>query len=174
LSVARTIRPDLYILVRTRFVAEVEELTKLGANEVIPEEFETSIEIFARVLARFQVPRNVILDLVGRVRGDTYDMLRGPVRPRRSLTGGVGTLAGVELERLLIKPGSVAAGQTIAVLAVRSRTGATILAVQRGSEPHSNPAADFRLQAGDVVLVMGDQQALDAALALIDATAPVA
>jgi CPA2 family monovalent cation:H+ antiporter-2 len=52
-QVARRGNPRLHILVRTRYAAEVEDLLKLGANEVIPEEFETSIEIFAKVLHHY-------------------------------------------------------------------------------------------------------------------------
>ena len=53
--------PDSISSCRTRYHTEVDDLIELGANEVIPEEFETSIEIFARVLHHFQVPRNLIL-----------------------------------------------------------------------------------------------------------------
>jgi len=45
--VAREINTKLHIIARTRYVVEIPELTRLGANVVIPEEFETSIEIFA-------------------------------------------------------------------------------------------------------------------------------
>ena len=62
-SIARKENPQLYIIVRSRFVAEIEELIKLGADEVIPEEFEVSIEIFAKVLETYKVPRNVIYEL---------------------------------------------------------------------------------------------------------------
>ena len=44
-AIARSLNSNIYIIVRTRYVAEVEELRKLGANEVIPEEFEISVEI---------------------------------------------------------------------------------------------------------------------------------
>ncbi|MCV4600561.1 NAD-binding protein, partial [Escherichia coli] len=47
---ARILNDSVHIIVRTRYVAEITELYALGANEVIPEEFETSIEIFSRVL----------------------------------------------------------------------------------------------------------------------------
>src|SRR5256886_5968013 len=50
--IARGINPGVHIIARTRYVVEIPELLRLGANDVIPEEFETSIEIFARVLAR--------------------------------------------------------------------------------------------------------------------------
>ena len=42
---ARRMNPDLYIVARTRFITEVAPLRRLGANVVIAEEFETSIEV---------------------------------------------------------------------------------------------------------------------------------
>ncbi len=173
-SLVRSLNPNLYILVRTRFVSEIEELRKLGANEVIPEEFETSIEIFARVLHRFEVPRNLILDLVSQVRGDMYGMLRTPHAARRSLTGKIEALEGVEVESLYLKPESTAAGRTLVELELRQRTGASVLAVQREGVVQPNPAADYRLESGDVLLVVGDQAAIDAALAFVDPSAPAA
>jgi CPA2 family monovalent cation:H+ antiporter-2 len=47
---ARQFAPDVFILARTRSVKEIDELYAAGANLVIPEEFETSIEIFTSVL----------------------------------------------------------------------------------------------------------------------------
>lgn len=173
-SVARSLSSDLYILVRTRFVSEIEELRKIGADEVIPEEFETSVEIFARVLDRFDVPRNVILDLVGRVRSGMYDMLRGTEPVRRSLAGSIDKLEGVNVDRLLLKEDSPAVGRSLAELDLRNKAGVTVLAIQRGVDANSNPGADFKLEAGDVLLLMGDPAALDAALALFDPSAPVA
>jgi monovalent cation:H+ antiporter-2, CPA2 family len=170
-SLARSLNPDVYILVRTRFVAEIEELRKLGADQVIPEEFETSIEIFARVLHQFDVPRNVILDLVGEVRGGMYGMLRGAEAGRRAAAIEVDALEGAEIERLKVKPESPAAGRTLAELELRPRTGASVLAVRRGSSVSTNPDAAFRIEAGDVLVVLGERAAIDAALELIDPAA---
>ena len=47
---ARQLNPKIRIIVRTRQVNEIETLYKLGADVVIAEEFETSIEILTRVL----------------------------------------------------------------------------------------------------------------------------
>ena len=45
----RQLNPSIFILIRTRYAAEVDELYKLGADQVIPEEFETSDrDLFAR------------------------------------------------------------------------------------------------------------------------------
>ncbi len=54
---ARRQHAHLFIIARTRYISEVDDLLKLGADEVIPEEFETSIEIFSRLLTKYQTPK---------------------------------------------------------------------------------------------------------------------
>src|SRR5437660_1701826 len=66
--VARSLNPRIHIIARTRYVTEIPELSRLGADVVIPEEFETSIEIFARPLAHYSVPRSDIERLVDQIR----------------------------------------------------------------------------------------------------------
>jgi K+:H+ antiporter len=173
-SLSRSLNPTLDILVRTRFVAEVEELRSLGANEVIPEEFETSIEIFARVLHRFDVPKNLILDAVSRVRGGMYDMLREPNRSARKLTSRFPGLDNLELERLQLRAGSSAIGHTLSDLELRRTTGATVIAVQRSGVVHPSPSGDFCLQLSDTLIVLGESTAIDKVLALVDPHVPVA
>ncbi|HLM00773.1 MAG TPA: cation:proton antiporter, partial [Pyrinomonadaceae bacterium] len=75
---ARELNENIYIVVRTRYTSEITELLELGANEVIPEEFETSIEIFSRVLLRYGVDRHTIENQIERVRRQGYEMLRSP------------------------------------------------------------------------------------------------
>ena len=173
-SLARSLNEQVEILVRTRFVAEVEELRRLGANEVIPEEFETSIEIFARVLRHFDVPKNLILDAVAQVRGGMYDMLRGASRPGTPLVGELSAIHGIEVERVQVREGSTAIGHSLIELELRRTTGSTVLAVQRGAEVHANPAGDFRLELGDITLVVGQPAAIDQVVARLDPRVPVA
>ena len=56
----------------------------LGADQVIPEEFETSIEIFSRVLHEYHVPGNIIANQIQMVRFGGYKMLRGCRWTRRT------------------------------------------------------------------------------------------
>jgi monovalent cation:H+ antiporter-2, CPA2 family len=172
-SLARSLNPKLEILVRTRFVAEVEQLRRLGANEVIPEEFETSIEIFARVLHKFDVPKNLILDAVARVRGGMYDMLRGENRAPRALSSKMSGLDALEVERFELRAGSTAIGCTLSELELRRTTGATVLAVKRGGIVHASPSGDFCLELSDTILVLGEPAAIDKVLALVDPHVPV-
>lgn len=59
-TVAHKLNPSAYLLVRTRYLKDVGSLRKLGAHEVIPEEFGTSIEIFVRVLKHYKIPQTEI------------------------------------------------------------------------------------------------------------------
>jgi CPA2 family monovalent cation:H+ antiporter-2 len=73
---ARSLNVRLHIIIRTRFLREVERLHRLGANEVIPEEFETSVAIFSRVLERFGIPEEQIQEQVAALRSHCYEVLR--------------------------------------------------------------------------------------------------
>ncbi len=79
ISKIREFSRTVHIIVRTRYLNEIEESKKLGADEVIPEEFETSIEIFTRVLRHYLVPLNEIEDFTQEIRSGSYEMLRSPL-----------------------------------------------------------------------------------------------
>ncbi|RJQ55780.1 MAG: hypothetical protein C4526_03260 [Nitrospiraceae bacterium] len=154
-SIARHENPDIYIIVRTRYLAEVEDLIALGANEVIPEEFETSVEIFSRVLHYYNVPRNVVADYTQSIRKNSYNVLRTVGLPRIPLAERYEFLKDMDTDTYLIKGSSGVNGHTIKDLNLRAETGVTIMAVQRGDRIHQNPSPDLALQSGDVLLLVG-------------------
>ena len=170
--VARDLNPKLHIIARTRYIVEIPELTRLGANVVIPEEFETSIEIFSRVLTHYNVARDEIARLVGEIRSSHYQALRPGARPRLTITGALGAMPQMHVERIVLATGAPAVGQTIAETGLRSRTGALVLAVRRGQSDLATPEATFRLAAGDVLVVVGQPQQLKSALTLLTGAEP--
>ncbi len=52
-SQVRRLNPRAYIIVRTRFAAEIEVLKALGADEVVAEELAASLEIFRQLMVRY-------------------------------------------------------------------------------------------------------------------------
>jgi TrkA domain protein len=70
-------------------------------------------------------------------------------------------MGGLVLEWRRIGPGSTADGRTIEDLQVRRRTGATIVAVLRGPQPVVDPDPGTRLVAGDELVVLASDAALD-------------
>jgi K+:H+ antiporter len=168
--VARGLNPRIHIIARTRYVAEIPELTRLGADSVIPEEFETSIEIFARVLAHYNVSRSEIDELVNQIRASHYAALRGG--DGRLTLGAVAGIPQMAVERLRLPPDSPLPGQTLAATGLRKRTGALVLSVTRGLEDIPTPGPQFRLAVGDVLVVVGQPQQLRAAAALVGGATP--
>src|SRR5690606_2660539 len=161
-QVARHENPGLHIIVRTKYMSELETVRNLGASEVIAEEFETSLEILARVLHAFQLPRLRIEEIVEHFRGESYQAFRGPVtHPNPDLLGKV--LPALKIEATTIQAGAPAIGKSLRDLDLRARTGATLLAVQRNSQMSTIPSPDYRLAEGDFVVLAGtSRQILDA------------
>jgi CPA2 family monovalent cation:H+ antiporter-2 len=154
-ELCRRFAPDAYILVRTRYLREVEPLMALGADEVIADELEVSIEVFSRVLARMLVPREDIKALIGDVRGDWRRMTRGLAKEATAvhdLRVAVPTLA---THSLRLGPRSPLLGSTIATSRLREDYGVNVLAVTREGEAIGNPPGELAFQQGDVLFVIG-------------------
>ncbi len=163
-SIARNLNQDIFIVVRTRFASEIEELYALGANDVIPEEFETSIEIFVRVLEKYHLPRNIINTQVQVIRSEKYGVLRGARSSSRRLTEKIYDFleAGV-VETFLVPSNSWVVGKTLGEIDLRGQTSVTVVAVVRGETTFSTPGAEFRLEAKDILILVGDHQSMDMA-----------
>lgn len=163
-SIARHENPNIYIIVRTRYLVEVDDLKSLGADEVIPEEFETSIEIFSSVLYRYSFPRNVILDMVEKIRSNSYTSLRNIELPRRNLFERYEWLPEIEIDGYRISEGSLLIEKTIREMQIRRKTGVTVIAVRRGKEVNTNPEPDFKFKQGDFILFTGKRENMNTAL----------
>lgn len=66
-----------------------------------------------------------------------------------------------------VEPLHYAAGRTLAELGVRGRTGASILGVTRGDTAIPAPSKTERLEAGDLLVLVGTQESVDAAIQLL-------
>lgn len=159
-SLARSLSPKVHIIARTRFVTEVKPLYELGANEVIPEEYETSIEIFSRALSEYLIPRDDIERMIGELRSGGYQMLR-------TLSGDATASSRIELHipdfrisTLKVKAGSSAAGRTLTELELRKRFRVSILAIRRGDEMIYNPGGDDVLVQNDDIIVTGQSDCI--------------
>ncbi|MGB8957753.1 MAG: nucleoside monophosphate kinase, partial [Candidatus Aminicenantales bacterium] len=148
--------------------AEIDRLLRLGADDVIPEEFETSIEIFTRVLERYHVPRNVVEAEVKVLRGECYGMLRGACAAIRPVTERIADLlAAGTAETYFIGRGAWPAGQTLGDLDLRGKTGATVIAVVRGEESSTSPGADFKIEEQDTLVLVASHRDIDRAFAYL-------
>ncbi len=166
---ARRLNPNLYVVVRTRYVAEIPHLMRLGANEVIPEEFETSVEIFARVLQEYHVPRNVITLQVEMVRREGYSMLRGLRLEGKSLARFGQFLTGATADTFLVQEEAPGASMTIGELKQHFQGRTSVLALVRDGVSMESPPMNHRLRPGDILVLLGSHADLDRAVQLLTA-----
>jgi TrkA domain protein len=74
---------------------------------------------------------------------------------------------GLATDGLPIAPGSPYVNATLGDTAIRTRTGASVVAVLRGDEVFASPAPDFRFRAGDRLIVVGTKDGVSAVHALL-------
>jgi len=154
-SLAHKLNPRLYIIVRTRFVREMKPLFELGANEVIPEEFETSVEIFSRVLSKYLIPRNEIEKFITEVRSDGYEMFRSLAVKTTEIVNLGFHLDNLEISAIRVSNQSSVIGKSLAETGFREKYGVTVLAIRRDSSLQANPESGTVIQAHDLVIVLG-------------------
>lgn len=85
----------------------------------------------------------------------------------RLLERASGALSPRHVEEITLAATSWAAGRSLGEIRLRSRTGATAVALARGESDHFSPPADMRLEVGDVLMVLGDEPARAAARILL-------
>lgn len=74
-ATVRKLRPDAMVMARVRYARDAEEMSRRGADVVITEEYESSIQMFAAVLEHLGVDHQVILEQEDRMRQHRYGAL---------------------------------------------------------------------------------------------------
>jgi CPA2 family monovalent cation:H+ antiporter-2 len=164
LKFARQINPNIYTIVRTRYISEVTELVKLGADEVIPEEFETSLQIFSKVLAKYHIPLNIIMKQVSLLREGSYNMMLDNTDARSRLVHLNEILAAGLTEIYYFDESNLNIGKTIGELDLRAKTGATIIAIVRNDKTITSISAEEKLCEKDTIVITGNHKAVDDAI----------
>ena len=159
-AVARKLNQKLHIIARTRFFQEMAPLHELGANEVIPEEYETSVEIFARVLSKYLVPKDEIERFTAETRTGGYQIFRRRAQESAPLCDLELHLPGMEVSTMRVSEKTTLVGKSIADIQLRKRYGVTLLAIKRGTEVLSNPDGQTQVREGDILIVLGSPENL--------------
>ncbi|WP_405774803.1 cation:proton antiporter regulatory subunit [Streptomyces sp. NBC_01538] len=77
------------------------------------------------------------------------------------------TALGLVAERVEVAAGSRWNGRVLGETRMRTETGASVVAVLRLAEAIPSPTPAFRLAGGDVVIVIGTREGVDAAAAIL-------
>lgn len=147
--------PTVQIVVRTRHIHRIEALQDAGADIVVPEELETTARIYAHILGAYMIPPKEIEQQMRTLRAGDYGILRGSIQEAHLMVLEGLDEDGLHSRAVAVRSGAPAAGSTLAELALRREHRLTVLAVRRGSQTISSPAGDFRLEAGDRLVMIG-------------------
>jgi monovalent cation:H+ antiporter-2, CPA2 family len=168
LKIAKTNNNSIKAIVRTRYINEIDELLLLGADEIIPEEFETSLQIFTKVLEKYHLPLNIIMQQVSILRGESYSLLRKEKPDVNSFVHLDEILAAGLTCTYFLNEDNYHNGQTLEQINLRAKTDATIIAIVRGNKTISNPSAKDIVESNDTLVITGTHKSVDLAFSLLD------
>ena len=149
----QSLRPDIPVVVRSRDERDMEKLFDHGAAEVVPETLETGIMLATHTLALIGLPLSRVIRRMRDIRSQRYELMRGFFVG----SSDVDERPDAQLERLhtiTLLPASQAVGRTIEDLEL-DLLGISVAAIRRKGVRRVSPEPQTRLEAGDVLVLLG-------------------
>ena len=159
-TAAHAIAPDLPIIVRAATADRLDNLFHLGARHAVNPEMEGGLEMLRLTLLALGYSAGQIQQYIETVRTDTYEGILPGQRGYPALDQLLMATRGVEIAWQPLDADSPLVGRTLGEAGIRSRTGASVVAVLRGGQVITNPGPELRFMAGDLVGLIGEAQQL--------------
>jgi CPA2 family monovalent cation:H+ antiporter-2 len=157
----RQLNKHASIVVRTRHIEDIEALYKIGATQVIPEEFETAIDLFERVMANFLLPRKEIDHAIDQIRSDHYGIfLEETSSTKFNISKDI---PDVEIIPLEVSKDAQIIGKTLIESQLRQQYGVTLVALKRDQKVIDRPKPSLIFCEGDVAYLLGKTDQISAA-----------
>lgn len=153
---ARFLNPTLQIIVRTRYLNQIDYFEKRGADIVVPEEMEATFRLFSHVLGGYMVPKEEINRHIQELRAHDYGIIRGSMKEAHLMVLQGLDEEGLHTRAVAVRGDSPAANRTLQELELRNRHQLTVLAIKRDGQTIGNPAGSFKLKAGDRLIMVGN------------------
>ena len=160
LKVARTLAPQLPVVVRTATDVDLERLRQAGATEVVPEVVEGSLMLASHALALAGTPLARVLRRIRSIREDRYSLLRSYFHGADDHEVETIEADHRRLHAVTIPPRSAVAGQALSAIAL---SGCTVSALVRDGRRQLTWPNDLKLQTGDTLVLVGTVEQVHAA-----------
>ena len=151
---ARHLNDDIDIVARAADRELLPILRGLNITEVVLPDLEAGLELLRQALLHLDVPVPEILRQTEALRHEVTGSLGSA--DYRTLTHLRSAELQFELTWTRVPAGSSLVGKSLAELAIRRRTGGSVVGVTRGEHLEPNPSAQFRLEAGDMLALIGN------------------
>ena len=158
----RSMNKHAFIIARTKHVTDIEDLYRIGASQVIPEEFETAIDFFERILGKYLIPRMEIERALARIREDNY----GIFREKQKVEGYslLKDIPDIEIAAVKVSENSVFADKKISETAMRKTYGVTLVALKHDEKIIPNPEPAMLISTGDIAYLLGKPEMIAVAV----------
>jgi len=164
LTHVRALNPALPVVVRARDEADIERLTAAGATEVVPEAFESGVMLASHTLVLAGVPLSRVMRRVAQVRDEQYGLLRGLFQGRGEESAAD---TRTQLHAVTLDARAYGVGHSLGELRLET-LGVQVRAVRRLGEKRKLGADEAGvLREGDVVVLLGAPERIDAAESLL-------
>ncbi len=160
----RNLNKKAYIIARVKHIENVEQLYKIGADQVFPEKLEIAIDMFNRVLVQKLYPQKEVNRILTHIRNlnlgefSEKDILNQPTI--------FDELPNMNISAITVESNAKAAGRSLAEIRLRTETGVTLLAIRRGTEIIEHPTPETIFEPDDTVYVLGDPEQVNLAFEL--------
>ncbi len=157
----RQINKNVYILVRAPHIQNVEQLYKLGADQVLPEKLEIAIDLLNRILVKRLVPQKEVNRILTHIRNINLGVFS-----EKDLVNQPSILdefSNINISAIKVEGDSHAYGKSLIDIDLRKRTGVTLLAIKRGSDIIEHPVPKTVFQDNDIAYVLGDPEQVNLA-----------
>lgn len=171
-SKARGLSDDLIIMARSSSQEGVIELEKLGANYVVLPELEGGLELIHNALLELEFPLQEVHAYTQAVRRDHYNLENISNEEHRSLDDLLAAFKGIEIFWMNLEEDSPIIGQSLAQAEIRSKTGASLVALIREGTLMANPKSSTVFQAGDRLGFIGESPQIASVRKLIELEIP--
>jgi len=155
----KDVRPDLPVVVRTTDDTHIEDLKQAGAAEVVAEVLEGSLMLASQALLLSGVPFYKVLRRIREVRALRYSMFSSFFRTSTDAAGETSESLQPRFQSVLLNERDAAVGKTLDETNL-AELEVAVNAVRRHNVSGHRPTGDMMLQAGDVLVLLGQPAAL--------------
>jgi CPA2 family monovalent cation:H+ antiporter-2 len=159
-SVARLVNPTMRIVVRTRYIAEMDALTAAGGDRVIAEELESVVQLFVDVMRNYDLPSEEIARHEEAMRRGGYAALRVEEKPATPPVECDVSPDCLARRTVIVREGAPAVGLAVGQLPLQ------IERLRRSDSEQTPPSRTEVVRPGDELVLAGTVEAFARAASL--------
>lgn len=166
----RHLNKTAYILVRAPRIADIEQLYRTGADQVLAEKLEIAIDLLNRILVKRLIPQRDVNRILTRIRSINLGVFSEKDQVNKpSILDEFSNITIVAVE---VEPESPAEGKSLIELDLRRTTGVTLLAIKRGNLVMEHPVPETVFVGNDIAYLLGNPEQVNHASEMLMKSIP--